>query len=143
MPRVSRPLAILALLTLLGACSDSSSPNDSTIAGGYVATALTITGPGLHPVDYLAGGSSLTLTIAADSTVTGRLLVPATVTGGAPIDIDMAGRALPTATTIAFDQTEESFVRHLTFSRHSTYLQTDETLTNGARYQVRLDRAGR
>ena len=143
MLRALRPLAIIALLTMLRACSDSSSPNGSTIAAGYVATTLTISGPRLHLVDYLAGGSSLTLTIAADSTVTGRQFVPGTLTASAVIDIDTAGRALPTATTIAFDQNQESFVRHLTVVRHSGYLQADDTLTaGGAHYQVRWDKAG-
>lgn len=72
MPRI----AVAALLALtLAACSDSTSPEDS-VPGSYTATRLMVTDAGT-PVDGLAAGASLHLTLADGGTVSGLLHVPA------------------------------------------------------------------
>jgi len=131
-------LTLSSTLSLLGACGSSSDPDSLAFAGDYDASVMIVTAAGLHPVDLLAGGSSLTISIAGDSSVTGHLFIPAAITGTGDLDDDLAGTASATVSTISFDQTADTFVRDLTFTRHRDYLSADQMI-NGDRYVVRLD----
>lgn len=129
------------LLAVLAGCGDSSGPSASSYVGVYTATVFTITPEPFPPVDVLAGGGTLTIEIAADSTVTGQLFIPAAITGDDDLSESMAGVATITRTTVTFDQGADTFIRDLTFSRHPGYLAVDQVLvSNDTRYVVRLDR---
>jgi len=98
---------------------------------------------GLHPVDYLAGGSTLTISIGEDSTVTGHLFIPATLTGDEPFEADMAGRAVVTPGRVTFDQTADTFIRDLIFLRHPGSIEAYMALNPGTSYHLRLLRIER
>jgi hypothetical protein len=138
MPSLAR-LSPPVLALLLG-CGDSNEPS-ATYVGVYTATVLTITPDPFPTVDVLAGSGTLTIAIAADSTVTGQLFIPAAITGEDDLTESMAGIATITRTSVTFDQGADTFVRDLTFTRHSGYLTADQVLaSDDARYVVRLER---
>jgi hypothetical protein len=142
MPR-ARSVGGIASIALFLACSDSSGPDRLSFVGSYSATVLVVTAVSLHPVDYIAAGSTLTITIAEDSSVTGHLTIPAAITGGADFDADMAGVAAVTEATVIFDQAAVTFVRGLTFTRHHRYLEVNSALAAGPQFHIRLDRVDR
>lgn len=142
MPRF-RYLVPLALAGLHLACSDGSGPTIPPPLGSFDATIFILADVGQHPVDYLAGGSTLSLRIAEDSTVTGRLFIPAELTGDDPFEADMAGKAVVTDSTVQFDQEADTFIRDLTFARHKGYLEAEQPLNPGSLFHVRLDQFAR
>jgi hypothetical protein len=87
--RRSMPIcAVLLLVTL--ACGDGFSPTMSTIAGPYTATQLTLRQTGQTPMDLLATGATLTLTLL-DGTTEGQLFVPDADEYGADITVPLDG----------------------------------------------------
>lgn len=130
-----------AFLGILLACGDSSGPGSGSYAGVYTATILRITPEPFPEVDVLAGGGTLTIEIAEDSTVSGQLFIPAAVTGDDDLTESMAGVATITRTMVTFDQGADTFIRDLTFSRHADYLSADQVLVaDDTRYVLRLER---
>lgn len=130
------PIGSLLLVVGVLACGDSNDPS-SPIAGSYTATTLRVTPAGEAPIDLLAAGGSLTLTIDAENQATGTLVIPPSIEGG--LNASMAGTAVVTVGTVQFDQSEDTFVRDLTFTIGDTELSADQTLS-GDRYEVILAR---
>ncbi len=137
MLRVPIGSLLLVLAAAVSACGDSNDPNGSAVAGNYTATTLRVTPSGESPIDVLASGGSLTLTINAQNQVTGTLNIPPSIDGG--LTASMAGTAIVTGNTVQFDQSEDTFVRDLTFSIADSELRADETLSE-VRYEVILAR---
>src|SRR5688572_27608098 len=78
----------LCLAVALAACGDDDggfSPTMEDVAGSYTASTFT-----LSSVDLLALGATVTATLNADGTTTGRLFVPG-LAGNDDIDEDLEG----------------------------------------------------
>ena len=103
---------LLALFALASAC-DSNDP--SPIAGSYEATSFVVTETGEAPIDVLAEGGDLTVTIASNNSTTGTLTVPGSLTGGGDQSFSMNGTAILTGNTVRFEQSADTFVRDMTF----------------------------
>ena len=130
------PLLLLVAVAV-SACGDSNEPSGSALAGSYSATTLRVTPTGEAPIDVLASGGSLTLTIDAENQVTGNLTIPPSIDGG--INESMAGTAVVSGSSVQFDQTADTFVRDFTFEIAGSQLRADQTLSD-ARYEVILAR---
>ena len=80
---LTRSLATLAVVALAACGSDdATSPDRASVAGVYHATTFTAS-VGVVSSDVLAKGGSVTLTLNANGSATGHLVVPATVAGTA------------------------------------------------------------
>ena len=98
----------------LTACGDD--PVSVTLLGDYVAVVLTSTPTGQAPVDILAAGGSLNISLFSDSTTTGTLIVPASVNNGVAINASMVGTFTRVGDIITFDQAADTFVRDMDFT---------------------------
>jgi hypothetical protein len=105
-----------------GGCSTEP----SEVSGTWVATVFSVTPSGEAPINLLAAGATLTITIDAGNMTTGSLDVPAGVGGPEPFSASMAGTAIVTETTVRFIQADDSFVPDLVWSRGALTL----TVTN-------------
>lgn len=135
--RVQR-LALVPALAVAVSCENSVSIDPDVLAGNYIATSFVVTETGKPPVDVLAKGGSLTITIAADSATTGVLSLPAgvlTPTGGTA---DMRGSITRlTDGSYKFNQVENTFVRQLTWQQFTDALVSTTFLTN-TQFQITL-----
>ena len=90
-------------------------------------------------VDALAAGGSMHVTVNEDGTSSGLLSLPASVTGGAAVSLDMAGTAVITGLTVRFNTTADSFLRSVIFSRQSELLLiADNQAVAGTAYTIAL-----
>ena len=108
------------------AASGGCSTEPSEVSGTWVATVFNVTPSGEAPIDLLAAGATLTITIDAGNMTTGSLEIPAGVGGAEPFSASMAGTAIVTETTVRFIQDDDSFVPELVWSRGALTL----TVTN-------------
>lgn len=131
----------IVLLAPIGACSksDATGPGDS-IAASYVATDFRVTPTGQAPIDVLRSGGTLDITITADSSTTGTLNIPASVIGSTAFVADMAGSASVTTSTVHFQQTADTFVRDLTWTRTGTSLTVADQTAGSASFTITLIR---
>lgn len=141
-PRRARRLRSLALLAALAAplaCGgDPVEPSLAAVAGAYTATAFTVTERGAT-TDLLAGGASLQLALAADRSVTGRLLIPDGDEGGGDLDAPMTGTWTLSGSVVRFEQSADTFVRDMPFTVSAAGLSGDATFGD-ARVRVTLQR---
>jgi hypothetical protein len=136
--RFHAPLVGLVQLSLL-ACGDGTSPSTS-LAGSYVATDFRVTPTGQASIDVLGAGGTLSIAIAANNTTTGSLNVPGSVTGGAPFTASMAGTAMLSGSTVTFQQSADTFVRDLSWTRSGTTLSVTNQAAGSATYTIVLMR---
>lgn len=142
--KLTRAYCITALTILLlapiGACSSSDAMGPGSIAATYVATTFIVTPTGEAQIDVLQAGGTLNIRIAADNTTTGSLNVPASVTGSTDFVADMAGSASVTTSSVQFQQTADSFVRDLTWTRTATSLAVVGQTAGSASFTITLTR---
>ena len=136
----ARRLLAGALLALSSACGgDGGTDPGARVSGTYRATTFTGTVFG-STVDILAAGGSLTLTFAPTSgpagAVTGRVVVPAGVTGGLPIDQAVTGTFTVTGNTVSL--TENSGLLNQVTLQASGNTLTGEQDVSGVRIKVTL-----
>ena len=131
-------LGALAVATI-GACADDPNvpPGSVPVGGQYHATTFTIS-PGGSPVNLLALGTSLVITLAPDHTTSGRLIVPAVVTGEEALDEDLAGTWRQSHDTVFFSQTADTFIRDVPFVVHGSAL-VGQIVDPEGRVDVTLD----
>jgi hypothetical protein len=136
--RIYRGFMVPTLLTLaLAACNDDpTAPASPT--GAYQATRWTATSSGTT-TDVLAAGGSFTITLTPQGTTTGRLFVPASVTGQGDFDADLTGTWTQSGSTILFSHAADTFVRNVSFTIQGSTLVGDRTFGN-VRVQVTLTR---
>jgi len=141
MPFTLRRLRLLALvpgLVLASACENSVSIDPDVLAGNYVATSFLVTPTGQAPIDVLAQGGSLTISIAADSTTTGLLSLPAGVLSPTGGTADMAGTITRLSDgTYKFNQSANSFIKQLTWQQFTDALVSTTFLSN-TQFQITL-----
>ncbi len=103
---------LVGSLPFASACSDALSPE--TLAGTYVATTFTFSG--VVTGDVLFSGGSFTITLNADGTAEGSLFVPASLTGGVPLNENLAGTYTIVDDAITFIHNADTFVRDATWT---------------------------
>lgn len=135
--RLAARAALALPLAVAASCGTSSTdagtpPTMAEVAGDYQATQLTGGG-----YDVLALGGSLDLTLGADGSLAGRLVIPPAA--GGPLDEDMAGTYTLTGNTLTFDQAADTFVRDATWTWSSGVI-TGTWTGGGTSASVRLER---
>jgi hypothetical protein len=110
---IKRALMLFGVAALVACGSDSTAPNN-TVAGAYVATQFITTGSS-GQTNQLLAGSTLSLNLNANGTVTGHLHLAAT-NSNPVFDADMAGTWTQTGSTVTFAQAADTFVRNMTFA---------------------------
>ena len=121
-----RSVRLLGALALVSCrVGDVFVPTPDNMVGAYTATRLVTVDPS-GIVNWLDAGGSLTLTLNADATITGRLFLPGGATGGGDVDADMAGTWLLVGHTVQFGQAAETFVRNMDFNADLDRLAGDQ-----------------
>jgi hypothetical protein len=136
--RASRVVPAILALGILAACGESTASGE--LAGTYTATKFLVTPTGQSTIDVLAQGGTMSITFGSNSTVSGTLFVPGSVTGGAPMSESMAGTFVRTGDTVEFEQTADTFVRDLTWTVGSTTLEVANQSAGGASFAITLTR---
>lgn len=129
---------LAGILAGVGACSDSTEP--ISLAGQYTATAFTSTLQGTT-VDVLKGGASISITLTNSGTTSGRLFVPASLTGDSDFEASMDGTYTVSNGTITFQQDADTFFRDLTFTQAGNTL-VGSGVFDGAVTSVVLTKTG-
>jgi hypothetical protein len=119
-------LTAAAIAVSIVACSDSFKPTTESVVGDYNLQSLTTTDTS-GTTDWVAAGSTLTLTIAANGTTTGNLFIPGAAEGGGDFNADMAGTWSLSGSVITIDQTADTFVRDMDFKAGKDRLAGDQT----------------
>jgi len=128
---------LLALVAVVACNADPFFPSAKNMSGDYTAHFISTTDSS-GTVDWIAAGASLTLSLGADGSASGRLFVPGGAAGGGDLDADMAGTWLLVGGTITFGQTADTFVRNMDFVPSRNRLSGDHTFSDGTRVQVVL-----
>jgi hypothetical protein len=127
MSRLPRIFGAVALSFGLVNCGgDSFSPTVEVVAGIYHASTFTFNG-GSGTTDLLALGATVTITLAADGTTSGRMLVPGVAEGGEDLDADLAGTWVLSGTTVTFEQDADTFMRDVPFTASPNRLRAQGT----------------
>ena len=120
-------LSVLCAVTVV-ACSDSFKPTTENVVGDYSLQSLTTTDTS-GTTDWVAAGSTLTISLDTNGTVTGNLFIPGAAEGGGDFIADMAGTWSLIGDVITFSQTADTFVRDMNFSAGKDRLSGDETFS--------------
>ena len=132
---------IAALAAVLAGCAGIEVVTGTTFpTGTYTARVFLVTPTGQSQINVLAAGGSLSITIAANGHTTGSLQVPSSVTGGPELVASMEGTADIGGLTVTFEQTADTFVRDLSWSRIEGTLVVTEQTVGGATYTITLSR---
>jgi hypothetical protein len=137
--RLARALALVLLsLLVAGACRNPEDPDP--LVGTYFATTFTMSTPGQAAVNVLSAGGSVGLNVANNYVVTGTMIIPASVNGGATRIVSMNGMLDTAGTGIHFVQAADSFVRDLTFTLVENRLEAVNQTVDGTTYELILTR---
>jgi hypothetical protein len=136
--RLTRSTLLLGTLLVGLAACNTTTDVEGELTGTYTATIFEITPEGESKIDVLAAGGSLQLIINDENRVTGQLVLPASIEGG--INAPMIGTAIISGSTVNFEQTSDTFVRDLNWTRTGTSLTVENQIRNGTAYTVTLTR---
>ena len=138
LPCLSSPLVLAVSLAgvMLAGCADDPVVPPPGAPGDYHATRFALSTTG-QPINLLAAGASLSISLGDDHQTSGRLQIPAAVTGGIPLDQSLAGTWRQSHDTVFFSGTADTFVRDVPFLLRGATLVADQT-RNGTRLQVTL-----
>lgn len=132
-----RRVLLPALVSLSAVLSCGTEPSD--VFGNWVATTFVVTPTGQAAIDLIPSGGTLAINIDEDNFTTGQLNVPA-VAGQPAFQADMAGSAIVTETAVVFQQSADTFVRDLTWTRGTMVLTVTNQSVGGASYTITLTR---
>ncbi len=110
-----RPVYLVVLIGILLSCGDGNAPTVPEVAGSYEATHFRIIEDG-QTTDLLEEGASLSLTLAEDGSVSGRLFIPGGGENGSDLDASMEGVWLLSGDQVTFDQVADTFMNDMTFA---------------------------
>ena len=130
--------AAFAAVAFTAACADDPNVPAAGVAGAYHATMFAVASGG-PALDLLALGATLTMTLDADHTTTGRLFVPAAVAGDEPLDESLSGSWRQSNDTVYFAGSADTFVRDVPFVIRGATLHATEATPNGV-IQVTLSK---
>ena len=124
---ISREVA-LGLAVALAACGgdDRFSPTVETVVGSYTASTFTLT-TSAGTTNLLTSGATVSVTLAADGSTTGRLFVPGGAEDGGDFDADLAGTWALAGSTVTFSQTADTFIRDVAFTATRNRLTAEGT----------------
>ena len=128
---------VMSVTGFASGCGESTTP--STIAGTWVATSFQFTQVGQAPVNVLAIGGGMSITIATNNATTGTLTIPGSLIGGSDLSLSMAGTAIRTGNTVEFDQAADSFVRDVAWTLAGNTLRGTRT-DSGVTVEITLTR---
>ena len=128
--RASRFLLAAATLAIASGCADDPNVPPPGVPGVYRATTFTVSSGG-PAVNLLAAGASLSMTLFPNHTTTGRLIIPAALTGGDAVDEDLAGSWQQSHDTVSFDGAADTFVRDVPFVVGANSLRGEYTPPGG------------
>lgn len=129
------------LLAATSACRGATQPDP--LVGTWLATTFRVTPGGQSVRDVLASGGTLGLNVArVDSTfqTTGTVILPGTVTGGAPVSASLAGPAVRTGNVVRFAPVADSFMRGLVFTLVENRLEAVNQIVSSTNYDIILTR---
>lgn len=110
---INKRILLLGLVLGAAACGDSTSPG--SVAGSYNAIIFVTTPTGGSVRNELQAGSSLTLNLSSNGTMSGHLHLAAN--GSTPVfDADMAGTWSLNGDVLTFTQAADTFVRNMAFT---------------------------
>ena len=138
--RTTRFLLAAATLAIASGCAEDPNVPPPGVPGSYHATTFTVSSGG-PAVNLLAMGASFTMTLGADHTTTGRLLIPSSITGGDAVDESLAGSWRQSNDTVYFDGPADTFVRDVPFVVRGASLAA-EYATPGGQLLVTLSKYG-
>jgi hypothetical protein len=132
-------LAAVSAFAVASACSNDVSIEPDVLAGSYVATSFLVTPSGQPTVDVIAKGGALSITIAADSSTTGLLSLPAGVLSSQGGTASMAGKVSQRGDgTFRFEQpSADTFVESLVWQQFTGALVSTSFLSN-TQFQITL-----
>ena len=139
---IRRAPILIGIAALVACGGDSTAPN-STVAGSYVATQFVTTGSSGQTNQILAG-STLSLNLNANGSVTGHLHLAAT-NSNPVVDADMAGTWAQAGNTVTFAQTADTFVNDMTFdvvANGNLWQLVGDQVFSGTRIQITLNQQG-
>jgi hypothetical protein len=121
---VAMPAVALALAITLAACGagDNFSPSVENVSGAYTASSFTVTGTS-GTTNLLAAGATVSITLAANETTSGRLFVPGGAEDGSDLDADLSGAWSLKGSKVKFTHAADTFIRDVEF------LATESQLT--------------
>lgn len=109
---IARAPIFLGVAAILACGTDAAAPTAS-MAGTYSATQFRTTGSS-GQTDQLGAGSTLSLILNANHTLSGHMHLAAT--SASPLfDADMAGTWAQTGSTVRFTSASDTFVNNMTF----------------------------
>jgi hypothetical protein len=131
-----RFLCVAVLTTLLAAagCENSSGPSMDGVAGNYAAVTFASTTGGVT-TNHLAQGASIQLSLLANGTTTGQMLVPGGDENGGDLVANLAGSWTLSGNTVNLDQAADTFLRDMPFGVVGTTMVGDATFS-GTRIRV-------
>jgi len=124
------PVSILAAVGLLACGGDPFTASVDTVAGHYHASVLTIT-QGSTTSDLLQAGGSVDITLNADGTTSGRLLIPGGGETGQDLDVDLVGTWALTDGQVSFTQEGDTFIRDVPFTAARNSLSAEHSFNPG------------
>ena len=132
-------LVLVPALALATACKNDVSIEPDVLAGSYIATSFLVTTSGQPTVDVIAQGGALAITIAADSTTTGLLSLPAGVLSPQGGTAGMSGRVMQLSNgSFRFTQpTEDTFIEQLDWQQFTGALVSTSFIAN-TQFQITL-----
>ena len=143
---VTRALGVLLAALALGGCGGGEDnfsptvPTVETVAGSYTARTFTLTSA-VGTTDLLALGSTVTVTLDADGTTSGRLFIPGGAEGGGDLDEDLAGTWTLSGSIVTFSQSADTFIRDVEFTAAQNQLNSEGTF-DGAIIRLVLGKVG-
>jgi len=137
MNRLLTLLTAVAILASILSCSDPFTPNIRNVAGDYHLQSLTVTDLG-GPRDWVALGTTLTISLGPNGTTSGCLFMPGGGSGGADLDVDMSGTWTLAVATVEFSPSFE-LLRDVTFIASENRLIGDHAYgSSGATVRIVL-----
>lgn len=124
-PRSAALVLTLAAAPVLAGCD---SADGDLLAGTYETTrflADTDDDARTAPTDVLALGGSVTMTLRADGTASGRIVVPASLAEDGEGDTPFAGTYAASGGTVTFDHEADTFVRDAAWTFAGGRLRTE------------------
>ena len=129
--------AIASVVALATACSDPL-PTVETVAGTYAATVFVVQEGQAEPVDLLAEGGFITITLTVAGTTSGQVFGPGGGEGGEDFEADLTGTWMLEGSIVTFDHPADTFLRDMEFRVEEDRLFGEASF--GAKLTVELTR---